>query len=201
MSGDGAVPALEYGYRPSLIGAPYEFRASEYGLDWNTGGKSGRIAWRDVRHVRMSYRPTSMQPHRFVTEIWAEGAPTLTLMSTSWKSMVVRERLDASYTAFIVELHRQLARTQSRALFEQGTNPLRYWPGLTVYVAVSLMLAALVARGLQAHALGGTLFVAAFLALFLWRGGDYFRRNRPRFYRADKVPEELLPKGSIAAIS
>ncbi len=196
MNDDGdVVRPLEYSYRPSLLSAPHGFRVSEYGLDWSVSGRSGHVAWPDVTRVRMSYRPTSMQPTQFVTEIWAQDAPKLTVMSTSWKSMVVRERLDAAYTAFIVELHRRLARARARALFEQGTNPLRYWPGLTVYVAVSLMLAALVARELQARVIGGALFAAAFLALFLWRGGDYFRRNRPRLYRADKLPADLLPKG------
>jgi len=196
MGDDGAVPPPEttYSYRPSLLGAPYEFRLSEHGLDWTVGRKSGRVAWREVYRVRLSFRPASMQSYRFVTEIWADGAPMLTIMSTSWKSMVVQERFDRPYAAFIAELHRRLAQAQTRARFEQGTNPLRYWPGLVVFVGISFALAVLVARGLQAHATSGALFVAGFLALFLWRGGDYFRRNRPRLYRADALPAELLPK-------
>lgn len=195
MSEERAVPSpLTYVYRPSLLGAPYEFRLDEHGLGWVVGRRSGRLAWRDVERVRLSFRPTGMQPSRFVTEIWAAGAPKLTVMSSSWKSMVVQERLDSHYAAFVTELHRRLAQAQSRARFEQGTNPLRYWPGLAVFVAVSFALAALIARGVQAHTVSGALFVAGFLALFLWRGGDYFRRNRPRLYRADALPPELLPE-------
>lgn len=196
MSEDGAVPPREwtYAYRPSLLGAPYEYRLDDHGLDWTVGRKSGHVGWREIDHVRLSYRPASMQPHRFVTEIWAAGAPKLTIMSTSWKSMVVQERFDQGYRTFVGELHRRLAQAQARARFEQGTNPFRYWPGLVVFAGVSLALAVLIARLLQAHATSGALFVAAFLALFLWRGGDYFRRNRPRLYRADALPAELLPK-------
>jgi len=196
MNDDGAVPPPEstYSYRPSLLGAPYEFRLGENGLDWSVGRKSGRVAWRDVHRVRLSFRPTGMQSYRFVTEIWAAGAPKLAIMSTSWKSMVVQERLDRSYAGFVAELHRRLAQAQTRARFEQGTNPIQYWPGLVVFVGVSLALAFLVVRALQAHATSGALFIAGFLALFLWRGGDFFRRNRPRLYRADALPPELLPK-------
>ncbi len=57
-----------------------------------------------------------------------------------------------------------------------------------------MRLAFLIVRALQAQANGGALFIAGFLALFLWRGGDFFRRNRPRFYRVDALPAELLPK-------
>jgi hypothetical protein len=196
MSDDGAVPPPEtaYSYRPSLLGAPSEFRLTEDGLDWSVGRQSGRLAWRDVTRVRQSFRPTSMQYYRFVTEIWAAGAPKLSIMSTSWKSMVIQERFDEGYAAFIGELHRRLAQAQARARFEQGSHPIQYWPGLVIFVGVSLALAALIARALQAQAVGGAIFVAVFLVLFLWRGGDYFRRNRPRLYRAEAPPPELLPK-------
>ena len=196
MNDDSAVPPPEntYSYRPSLLGAPYEFRLDAHGLAWNVGRRSGSVAWRDVARVRLSFRPAGMQSHRFVTEIWAPGAPKLTVMSTSWKSMVVQERLDAGYTAFITSLHRRLAQAQTRAQFEQGTSPFQYWPGLVVFAGVSLALAFLVARALQQQAPGGALFIAGFLAFFLWRGGDFFRRNRPRLYRAEAPPAALLPK-------
>jgi len=196
MNDDGAdsPPESTYSYRPSLLGAPYEFQLGEHGLDWTVGRKSGRVAWRDVQRVRMSFRPASMQSYRFVTEIWAAGAPKLAIMSTSWKSMVTHERLDQGYAAFVGELHRRLAQAQTQARFEQGTNPVQYWPGLVVFAGVSLALAFLIVRALQAQAIGGALFIAGFLALFLWRGGDFFRRNRPRFYRVDALPRDLLPK-------
>jgi hypothetical protein len=196
MNDDSAVPPPEktYSYRPSLLGAPHEFRLGEQGLSWNVGRRSGSVTWRDIDRVRLSFRPASMQSHRFLTEVWAARAPKLTIMSTSWKSMVVQERLDEGYTAFITELHRRLAQAQTRARFEQGTSPLQYWPGLVIFGGVAIALAFLTVRALQEHALGGGLFIAGFLALFLWRGGDFFRRNRPRLYRAEAPPAELLPK-------
>ncbi len=63
-----------------------------------------------------------------------------------------------------------------------------------MFVVVGLLLAALVPRALQAHTLGGAAFIGAFLALFLWQGGNFFRRNRPGNYRPDALPPELLPK-------
>lgn len=196
MNDDNAVPAqaATYSYRPSVMGAPSEFRATEPGLDWAIGRQSGHVLWRDVARVRQSFRPTSMQYYRFVTELWTVGAPKLTIVSTSWKSMMAQERLDEGYTAFIIELHRRLALAQTHARLEQGASPFQYWPGLVVFAATSLALAALTVRALQEHALGGALFIAGFLVFFLWRGGDYFRRNRPRLYRAETPPAELLPK-------
>ena len=65
-----------------------------------------------------------MQSQRFLTEIWAEGAPKLEICSSSWKSMVEQERLDGAYAAFVTELHRRLAQAGVAARFEQGTNPV-----------------------------------------------------------------------------
>ncbi len=197
MSGGCAAPLQEhisYSYRPSLLGAPYEFRLTEQGLEWAVGRKFGHIAWRDVTRVRLSFRPANMQTHRFATEIWAKDAPKLAIMSSSWKSMVVQERLDRPYTAFVTEFHRRLARAQTRARFERGTNPVKYWPGLIVFVSMSLALSAMIARALQQQAVGGAVFIAGFLALFFWRGGDYFRRNRPQLYRVDALPADLMPR-------
>jgi hypothetical protein len=197
MSAGEAAPTaetLDYAYRPSLLGAAIEFRLLDETLDWRSGSRSGEVRLRDVRMVRMTFKPASMQPYRFVTEIWSEGAPKLEIVSSSWRSMVEQERLDRPYAAFVSELHRRIARAGAPARFVQGKPALLYWPGLVLFVVVALLLAALVPRALQAHTLGGAAFIVGFLALFLWQGGNFFRRNRPGQYRPDAPPPELLPK-------
>jgi hypothetical protein len=195
MTGDrNSIHAVTYAYRPSLLGASQEFMLGTDGIDWSNGGRSGHVPFRNVRRMRLSYRPTSMQSQRFMTELWAEGAPKLEILSSSWKSMVEQERLDDAYTAFVAELHRRIALVAPPARFEQGSNPFRYWPGLVVFVGVSLGLALLTVRALQVHAVSGAAIVGAFLALFLWQGGNYFRRNRPGLYRPEAIPVELMPK-------
>jgi hypothetical protein len=59
---------------------------------------------------------------------------------------------------------------------------------------VSLGLALLVVRALQANAKGGAVFIGGFLALFLWQGGNFFRRNRPVRYHQLDIPTQLLPR-------
>ncbi len=191
-AGEGAV---SYAYRPSLLGAAREFKLAGDGIDWVAGRKSGHIPFRNIRHVRMSYRPASMQSHRFMTELWADGAPKLEILSSSWKSLVEQERLDQPYAAFVAELHRRIARAAPPARYEQGSHPLLYWPGLIAFVSVSLGLAFLIVRALQADTKGGAAFIGAFLVLFLWQGGNFFRRNRPGRYRPEAPPAELMPKG------
>ncbi|HZL32319.1 MAG TPA: hypothetical protein VFC54_14835 [Pseudolabrys sp.] len=199
LSTSAAASDVAYSYRPSLLGAAWVFRLTEEGLIWDAGRRSGRIPYRAIRRVRLSYKPVSMQSQRFLLEVWADNAPKLEIVSSSWKSMVEQERLDKAYAYFVRELHRRIALAQSSAnetvRFEHGSAPLLYWPGLTVFAGVALGLAWLTVRTLQADARGGAVFIGAFMLLFLWQGGNFFRRNRPGVYRADALPEMLMPKG------
>ena len=196
MSMEGAnIGEPAYAYRPSLLGAAWEFKLAGDGIDWAAGRKGGHIPFRKVRRLRLSFRPASMQSQRFMTELWADGAPKLEILSSSWKSLVEQERLDKPYAAFVAELHRRIALAAVPARFEQGSHPLLYWPGLIAFVGVSFGLALLVVRALQADAKGGAVFVVVFLVLFLWQGGNFFRRNRPCLYRPEALPAELMPKG------
>ncbi len=194
MTADTGGDTVTYAYRPSLLGAPMEFRLTADALEWRAGNRSGRSSLRDVRLVQMSFKPATMQPHRFVTEIRADRAPRVDIVSTSWKSMVEQERLDAQYASFVHELHRRIARAGASARFVKGKPALLFWPGLALFAVVSTMLAALVPRALEGGTLGGAAFIAAFLALFLWQGGNFFRRNRPGTYRPDALPPDLMPK-------
>lgn len=197
MSDSGPAPAgeagLDYSYRPSLLGVPWVFLLRGDTLEWRAGRKTGAVALRAIKRMRLSFRPVTMQSRRFLTEIWADGAPKLEICSSSWKSMVEQERLDRGYATFVVELHRRLAQAGMPVRYDQGSDPLLYWPGLAVFAVVALALAFLCVRGLQAHAWGGTAFVAAFLLIFLWQAGNYFRRNRPGHYRPERLPAELMP--------
>lgn len=186
---------LAYSYRPSLLGAQWQFKLTDDYLEWSTGRRSGRTPYRDVRRVRMSFRPVSMQSQRYQTEVWAEGAPKLAIVSSSWKSMFEQERLDKPYSTFVTEFHRRLVRAAAPVRYEQGTQPLKYWPALVVFVGVALGLCALIVRGLQTDVGGGVAFIAGFLILVLWQGGSFLYRNRPGLYLPDAMPTALLPKG------
>jgi hypothetical protein len=188
-----AANTLPYGYRPSLMGAPWQFTLTDDAIAWSIGRQTGRMAYDKVRYVRMSYRPASMQQHRFVTEVWADEGPKLPIVSASWKSMFEQERFDQPYTEFVRELHRRVVQAGGAVDYEQGRNPLIYWLAVAVFAGVTFALMLLVVRALQSAAPGGAAFIVAFGALFLWRGINFLRRNRPGVYQPDALPAQLLP--------
>lgn len=183
-----------YAYKPSLIGAPWEFRLLKDGLAWQKGRVSDRIAYRDIRRVRLSYRPVTLQTHRFIAEIWSAGSPRLVISSSSWRSLVEQERFDGPYSGFIEELHRRIVAAGAKPSFESGSPPFLYWPGVVIFGLVALALAALFARALYEGAFVAAALIGGFLALFLWQTGSFFQRNYPGSYSPEAIPERVLPR-------
>lgn len=189
-----AEPEPVYGFRPSVLGGRHEFRLTRQALHWHIGGHSGKIPYDRIRRLRLSFRPLTFASYRFLAEIWPAAGPKIQIASTSWRSPVDQERQDAAYCDFIVELNRRMAAAGTRALFQAGSPPVVYWIGVTVFVAAALALAALLIEALRTQVLVGAALIALFLALFLWQVGGFFRRNRPRIYRPDAIPPEVLPR-------
>ena len=185
---------IAYAYKASMMGAPLEFRLTPTALEWSRGSARGRTPYDRIRRIRLGFRPMTMQNYRFVAEIWREDGPKLQISSTSWKSLVEHERLDAAYRAFVTELCRRTGAANPKTAFDAGSPAIIYWLGVAIFIGASLALAGLTMRALQVEAWGGAAFIAAFLGFFLWQAGAFFHRNRPGAFRSDAVPPAVLPK-------
>src|SRR5258708_1653681 len=172
---DGHTVAPGYAFRSSLMGAGFELRLAIDAWEWRGGGQAGRVPYDRIRRIRLSFRPMTMQNYRFVTEVWPENGPKLQIASTSWKSLVEHQRLDAEYRAFVSELSRRIGAAGRNTAFDTGSPAFLYWPGVVIFTGAALALAALAVRALQQQAWGGAAFVAAFCALFLYQAGNFFR--------------------------
>ena len=192
-SSETADQLPSYRFKPALMGPAWEFRLAPDGLDWEFGRRSGRVGYGEIRRMRLSFRPVTMQTHRFLTEIWPASGGKLQIVSSSWRSMVDQERYDTAYADFVTELHRRVAVAQPHLRCESGASPFAYWPGLAVFGAVALGLAVLSVRAFQTQAWAGAAMVVGFLALFLWQAGTFFKRNRPGVYPPSAPPPGVLP--------
>ena len=181
-----------YAFKPSLMGAASQFWLRPEGLEWHVRSATGVVPYAQIDRVRLSFRPMTAQSYRFLTEVRAPGA-RLTIVSSSWKSMFEQERQNDAYRAFVTELHRRIAAAGGTTQFVTGYAAPLYWAGLGIFAGTLLGFAMLILRALMIQDWVGAGFVAAFLALFLWQIGGYFRRNRPSVYRPDALPRLLLP--------
>jgi hypothetical protein len=182
-----------YTYRASLIGAPHRFELTDQGLSWHVGEKSGVWPYPSIASIRLSYRPVSMQSRRFRADIANAGRERVAVLSTSWQTVALMAPQDRDYRAFINELHRRLAQAGSQAVLVGGLRPNVYAAAVLLLALVALAMVGLLARAVATGKFAGALFLVGFAALFGWQIGGFIRRNRPRTYRLDDLPNDLLP--------
>jgi hypothetical protein len=182
-----------YAYKASLIGAAHRFELTEQGLSWQFAGRSGIWPYNDIAAIRLSYRPVSMQAHRFRADISKKDGGRLPLLSTSWQTAALMAPQDNGYRAFITGLHARMAQAGSTAELTGGLGRRIYLAAFALAALVGLMLLALFIRALAIGEWAGALFFVGFAALFAWQVGGFVRRNRPISYSFDRIPEALLP--------
>ncbi|MGN6460971.1 MAG: hypothetical protein ACTHLY_07160 [Pseudolabrys sp.] len=189
-SGDGLT---RYAYKPSLMAPVFSFALTPTALIWNRGRHSGEIRYDQITRLRLSFRPATMQRGRYQLEIWSPVAPRMPVVSGTVRSLVEMQSQGREFHAFVTELHQRIAGAGGKPRCETGLFPPIYWIGVSVLAATSLAIAAMIVRALQAGTWAGAAFSLAFLALFLWQGGQFFRLNRPGLYDVAHPPAALLP--------
>ncbi|HEV7602105.1 MAG TPA: hypothetical protein VGO49_17850 [Bradyrhizobium sp.] len=190
---DAAQPGSSYVYKASLVGSAHRFELTDEGLSWRAGGKSGLWPYADIAAIRLSYRPVSMQSRRFRADIDTAGGARIAVLSTTWQTVTLMTPQDRDYRAFIMQLHRRLEEAGSRAELVGGLRPGLYHAAVAVLAIVAVAMSGLLIRAVATGAWAGALFLIGFAALFGWQIGGFIRRNRPRRYGFDELPQELLP--------
>ena len=188
-----AAADIRYAYKASLIGAAHQFELTGEGLSWRIGGKAGLWPYRDIAAIRLSYRPVSMQSRRFRADIEHANRQRIAILSTSWQTVALVAPQDKDYRAFITQLHQRIEKAGAKAALIGGIGPKLYAGGIVLITLVAVAISGLLVRAVATGELAGALFLVGFAALFAWQIGGFVRRNRPRTYTFDRLPETLLP--------
>jgi len=182
-----------YAYKASLIGAAHQFELTNAGLSWRIAGKSGVWPYAGISAIRLSYRPVSMQSRRFRADIENADGARIAILSTTWQTAALMAPQDQDYRDFIALLHERMEKAGSKAALIGGLRPRIYAAAIVLLTLVTIAMAGLLVRAIATGELTGALFLVGFAALFAWQIGGFVRRNRPRAYTSDHLPEALLP--------
>jgi hypothetical protein len=187
------APATSYAYKASLIGSAHRFELTDEGLSWHIAGRSGVWRYDEISAIRLSFRPVSMQQHRFRADVSRAGGGRIAILSTSWQTAALMAPQDSGFRDFIVELHARMAKAGSRAELTAGLGRKTYAAVLAFLAVLAVAMAGLLVRALIIGEFAGVLFIIGFAALFAWQVGGFVRRNQPQSYSFDRVPRSLLP--------
>ncbi|QQO24708.1 hypothetical protein JJB98_25175 [Bradyrhizobium diazoefficiens] len=193
VSGAQDASATSYAYKASLIGSAHRFELTDEGLSWHSRGRSGLWPYDEISAVRLSFRPVSMQQHRFRADISHTSGRRIAILSTSWQTAALMAPQDNGFRAFIVALHARMAKAGSRAALTAGLGRTAYAAVLAFLAMLTVAMAGLLIRALVIGEFAGALFIVGFAALFAWQVGGFVRRNQPRSYTLAHLPESLLP--------
>jgi hypothetical protein len=188
-----ALAGPSYAYKASLIGAAHQFELTEQGLLWRVAGRSGLWPYPDIAMVRLSYRPVSMQSHRFRADIGNVNGGRIAIVSTSWQTAALMAPQDHAYRTFVGELHARMAKAGSRAVLVGGLDRRVYAAALVCVTLLAVAMSGLLLRSITTGEWAGTLFLLGFAALFAWQVGGFVTRNRPLAYTFGHLPNALLP--------
>ena len=188
-----APRATSYAYKASLIGSAHQFELTDDGLSWRIAGRSGTWRYGDIAAVRLSFRPVSMQSRRFRADLGHINGGRIAILSTTWHTAALMAAQDHGFREFIVELHARMARAGSRAVLTAGLGRKTYAAALALLAVLAVAMANLLVRAVVSGEFAGALFIIGFAALFAWQIGGFVRRNQPRSYGFDRLPDALLP--------
>lgn len=193
MRGAEAGSATSYAYKASLIGSAHRFELTEEGLSWHIGGRSALWRYDEISAIRLSFRPVSMQQHRFRADVSHTSGRRIAILSTSWQTAALMAPQDNGFRDFLIELHARMAKAGSRAELTAGLGSKTYAAVLALLAVLTVAMAGLLIRALLTGEFAGVLFILGFAALFAWQIGGFVRRNQPRSYSFDQLPRSLLP--------
>jgi hypothetical protein len=193
MRATEAGSATSYAYKASLIGSAHRFELTEQGLSWHIAGRSGLWRYDEISAIRLSFRPVSMQQHRFRADVSRTGGGRIAILSTSWQTAALMAPQDSGFRDFILALHARMAQAGSRAELTAGLGHKTYAAALAFLAVLTVAMAGLLIRALLIGEFAGALFILGFAALFAWQVGGFVRRNQPQSYSFDRVPKALLP--------
>jgi len=183
-----------YTHSPKPFGGPISFILEGNRLTVDSGRKVREVQLGAVETVRMTYEPGRLAQRSFRTKVIMKDGKSFTFNSLNWKSLVEAQELAGEYRGFTQALCEAIARANPQARFVAG-KPIGLWlPTSVLAVASLLAMAFMIWHALRTGATGVALLGALFAVVGVWQIEPMIRLNKPRPFRADELPAELLPK-------
>jgi hypothetical protein len=185
-----------YSHSPKPFSGPISFTLKGSRLTVDSGRKVHEVQLGAVDTVRMTFEPGRLAQRSFRTKVIMQDGKSFTFSSLSWKSMVEAQEMRQEYRAFTHALCDAIVRANPDARLVAG-KPWGMWlPTSALAIASLLAMAYLIWQAVQMGAPRVALLGALLAAVGFWQIEPMIRLNKPRPFRSEALPEELLPKAS-----
>lgn len=188
-----AAEPVHYRFRLRPIGPETMVTADADAVTVARGSKVAAVPYREIRAIRLSYKPRNATDGAYEMRIDGGRAVTIVVINFSWKSLLDVDRQDDDYRALVKAVVERTAAAGGGGALIAGVPRWRY---ALMAGAGAVMMLALGALAIRAATEGPQMLALLFLGLggyFGWWLQRFFRRNRPRFFTPDQLPEGVLP--------
>lgn len=159
-------------------------------------GPPREVALEDVQAVQLEYAPTRPERNRYRCRITLRNATRLELYNRTYRGVYDFDDTSAAYVEFVQALHAALSKHSPGCRFVSGASAASY----AVNVGVLALVVAVLLGALAFFALAGMLWVVLIkillIVFYLPSAIKWVQRNKPKGYRADAIPADVLPRSS-----
>ena len=188
--------AQTYTHNPRPVGGPVSFALNGDRLTVDTGRKVQEVRLGAVESVRLTYEPGRVGQRAFRTRVVMQDGKAFTFTSLNWRSFIEAQELTGEYRAFTQALCAAIADASPAARFIAG-KPKWLWLAVVIVAAASLLgMAYLIWQALRMGSQGVALIGALLALVGIWQIEPMVRLNKPRTFRPDAVPGDLMPKAA-----
>jgi hypothetical protein len=194
---DAAAPPA-YVARANVLEHEAIWRLTSDALELQGGPAAGsdavmRLPYRDIASVRLSYAPSRVDSVRYRCDLTMRSGRRLAILSTHYAGVADFEDRAATYAPFVRALIARVAAANPSARFRSGKNPVAYWAEhLFLLAMVALLVFVLSVTGfapLSESSWAKFAVIIGFIPLLI----VYTRKNWPRSFKPDAIPEDVLP--------
>jgi hypothetical protein len=158
--------AQTYTHNPRPVGGPVSFALNGDRLTVDTGRKVQEVRLGAVESVRLTYEPGRVGQRAFRTRVVMQDGKAFTFTSLNWRSFI-------------------------------AGKPRWLWLATVVVAAASLLgMAYLIWQALLMGSQGVALIGALLALVGIWQIEPMVRLNKPRTFRPEAVPGDLMPKAA-----
>jgi hypothetical protein len=190
---DAAALAYQHRAKPYSPEARFELKPGQVAI--TQGARKGDFPYRDIVMVRLMYKPRNTTNEGYQAKLYRRDKKTASLTNLSWKSLVDLERQDADYSRFVRELIGRIVAANPDVILEAGMPTWLH--RVTALFGILSVLALIIVAG-QALIQGSwpvALLTGALGLYFTWWSARYLGRNRPRGFRPEAIPADVMPRG------
>ena len=192
--------AQTYTHNPRPVGGPVSFVLQGDRLVVDSGRKVQEVRLGAVESVRLTYEPGRVGRKAFRARVTMQDGKAFTFTSLNWRSLIEAQELTGEYRAFTQALCAAIAKANPAARFIAG-KPGWLWLATAIVAAASLLgTAVLIWQALRLGSTGVALMGALLALVGVWQIEPMIRLNKPRSFRPEALPGELMPKGLKAGL-